>query len=59
MKREGISTLFIHGYPGALSYLVLDHLYMLTLIALIALLFGFLIWVCFKSYTRIWGHLFR
>ena len=27
MKREGISTLFIHGYPWALSYLVfLDHL---------------------------------
>ena len=25
MKREGISTLFIHGFPGALSYL-LDHL---------------------------------
>ena len=22
MKREGISTLFIHGYPWALSYLV-------------------------------------
>ena len=21
MKREGISTLFIHGYPWALSYL--------------------------------------
>ena len=25
MKREGISTLFIHGFPWALSYL-LDHL---------------------------------
>ena len=25
MKREGASTLFIHGYPWALSYL-LDHL---------------------------------
>ena len=22
MKREGVSTLFIHGYPWALSYLV-------------------------------------
>ena len=26
MKREGISTLFIHGYPWALSYMVLDQL---------------------------------
>ena len=26
MKREGASTLFIHGYPWALSYLFLDHL---------------------------------
>ena len=26
MKREGISTLFIHGFPWALSYL-LDHLF--------------------------------
>ena len=25
MKREGISILFIHGFPWALSYL-LDHL---------------------------------
>ena len=25
MKREGINTLFIHGFPWALSYL-LDHL---------------------------------
>ena len=25
MKREGISTLFIHGFPWDLSYL-LDHL---------------------------------
>ena len=25
MKREGISTLFIHGFPWALSFL-LDHL---------------------------------
>ena len=25
MKREGISTLFIHGFPWALSYM-LDHL---------------------------------
>ena len=25
MKREGIITLFIHGYPWALSYF-LDHL---------------------------------
>ena len=25
MKREGISTLFIHGFPWALSY-ALDHL---------------------------------
>ena len=25
MKREGVSTLFIHGFPWALSYL-LDHL---------------------------------
>ena len=28
MKREGISTLFIHGFPWALSYL-LDHLLLL------------------------------
>ena len=28
MKREGISTLFIHGYPWSLSYL-LDHLLLL------------------------------
>ena len=26
MKREGISTLFIHGYPWALSYLVFRSL---------------------------------
>ena len=33
----------------------LNHVYMITLIALIALLFGFLVWVYFKSYTWIWG----
>ena len=30
MKREGISTLFIHGFPRALSYL-LDHLLLFEL----------------------------
>ena len=33
MKREGISTLFIHGFPWALSYL-LDHLLFLFEIVL-------------------------
>ena len=28
MKREGISTIFMHGFPWALSYL-LDHLLLL------------------------------
>ena len=36
MKREGISTLFIHGFPWALSYLI-DHF----------LLFEFLLCVWF------------
>ena len=27
MKREGVSTLSIHGFPWALSYL-LDHLFL-------------------------------
>ena len=31
MKREGISTLFIHGYPWALSYL-LDHLLLFEIV---------------------------
>ena len=32
MKREGVSTLFIHGFPWALRYL---------------LIFKFLVFVCF------------
>ena len=31
MKREGISTLFINGYPWALSYL-LDHLLLFEIV---------------------------
>ena len=31
MKREGISTLFIHGFPWALSYL-LDHLLLFEIV---------------------------
>ena len=31
MKREGIITLFIHGYPWALSYL-LDHLLLFEIV---------------------------
>ena len=42
MKREGISTLFIHGYPWALSYLVFRSL------ALIALKMV-CVWVLFEN----------
>ena len=31
MKREGIGTLFIHGFPWALSYL-LDHLLLFEIV---------------------------
>ena len=38
MKRECISTLFIHGFPWALSYLI-DHL---LLFAIVLCVCGFL-----------------
>ena len=41
MKREGASTLFIHGFPWAFSYL-LDHL----------LLFECACGVCFESILK-------
>ena len=36
MKREGISTLFIHGFPWALSYL-LDHLLLFEIVLYVVL----------------------
>ena len=36
MKREGISTLFIHGFPWALSYL-LDHLLLFEIVLCVVL----------------------
>ena len=47
MKREGVSTLFIHGFPWALSYL-LDHL---------LLLFEIVFGVVFKVFCKR-GHYF-
>ena len=45
MKREGASTLFIHGYPWALSYL-------LRSLALLLKLFEMVICIlcCFEKY---------
>ena len=39
MKREGISTLFIHGFPWALSYL-LDHLLFEIVLCVVLKVFG-------------------
>ena len=36
MKREGINTLFIHGYPWALNYL-LDHLLLFEIMLCVVL----------------------
>ena len=36
MKREGISILFIHGFPWALSYL-LDHLLLFEIVLCVVL----------------------
>ena len=36
MKREGIITLFIHGFPWALSYL-LDHLLLFEIVVCVVL----------------------
>ena len=36
MKREGVSTLFIHGFPWALSYL-LDHFLLFEIVLCVVL----------------------
>ena len=41
MKREGISTLFIHGFPWALSY-SLDHLLLFEIVLMVRFLKVFL-----------------
>ena len=53
MKREGASTLFIHGFPWALVYL-------LRSLALILKLFEMVlcVWCDFESILKI-GHSFR
>ena len=54
MKREGISTLFIHGYPWALSYLLIILKLLLCLCVLKSFFyFDLTLASVFKSVTKL------
>ena len=53
MKREGLSTLFIHGFPWALSYLLRSLALLLKLFEMVLC-----VWCGFESILKR-GHSFR
>ena len=52
MEREGISTLSIHGYPGALSYFLRSLTLHFQLFEMVLCVCGFEI--CFEKRPSLW-----
>ena len=57
MKREGISTLFIHGFPWSLSYF-LDHL-ILFVIVLVVVIFESILKMELRNGSRFYENAYK